>query len=441
MKTTFKQTIALLCTLVLLFGLCACSSKPAEPDEAPAPSGTGSDTAALPTDEKADMEPAEEPAAMEPAEEPASEPMPAAEAESVSDAAADTGEVPAMPDERIDQAAAFVLTAAEWNDNENWPFFTNLVNSGTLAFPSYGVDPRGRVKVTLTDDAGTPLPGETVKLQAGDATVWEAKTDKNGVAFLFHDPDTAPTHVLLEGEDGRHPLELPEGGDAQNPGQMRPVDELTIVRSPLAAKQEELQVMFIVDTTGSMGDELAYLQKDFNAIAGDVGSDGVRYSVNFYRDEGDEYVTRCNPFTADIGEVQSLISAEYADGGGDTPEAVAEILTETMAGDAGWSDSAAKLAFLIFDAPPHYGREEALDAAVRAAAAKGIRVVPVVASNAERETELFGRALAICTGGTYVFLTDDSGVGDEHLEPIVGDCEVELLHDVIVRIINENKVG
>ena len=68
-------------------------------------------------------------------------------------------------------------------------------------------------------------------------------------------------------------------------------------------------------------------------------------------------------------------------------------------------------------------------------------MVPVVASNADRETELFGRALAICTGGTYVFLTDDSGVGDEHLEPIVGDCEVELLHDVIVRIINENKVG
>ena len=221
---------------------------------------------------------------------------------------------------------------------------------------------------------------------------------------------------------------------------MRPTDELTIVRSPLAAKQEELQVMFIVDTTGSMGDELAYLQKDFNAIAGDVGSDGVRYSVNFYRDEGDDYVTRCNPFTADVGEVQSLISAEYADGGGDTPEAVAEILTETMVGDAGWSDSAAKLAFLIFDAPPHYGREQELAAAVRAAAAKGIRVVPVVASNAERETELFGRALAICTGGTYVFLTDDSGVGDEHLEPIVGDCEVELLHDVIVRIINENKV-
>ena len=57
MKSTLKQTIALLCTLVLLFGLCACSSKTAEPAEAASPSGTGSGTAALPA-----AEPAPEPA-------------------------------------------------------------------------------------------------------------------------------------------------------------------------------------------------------------------------------------------------------------------------------------------------------------------------------------------------------------------------------------------
>ena len=65
--------------------------------------------------------------------------------------------------------------------------------------------------------------------------------------------------------------------------------------------------------------------------------------------------------------------------------------------------------------------------------------MPVVASNADRETELFGRALAIMTGATYVFLTDDSGVGESHLEPIVGDYSVERLHDVIVRIIENSK--
>ena len=64
-------------------------------------------------------------------------------------------------------------------------------------------------------------------------------------------------------------------------------------------------------------------------------------------------------------------------------------------------------------------------------------LIPVVASNAERDTELFGRAIAILTGGTYVFLTDDSGIGDSHLEPIVGNYEVELLQDLIVRVIEE----
>jgi len=47
--------------------------------------------------------------------------------------------------------------------------------------------------------------------------------------------------------------------------------------------------------------------------------------------------------------------------------------------------------------------------------------------------------VAICTGAPYVFLTDDSGIGGSHLEPIIGDYEVEKLHDVIVRIINETK--
>ena len=43
------------------------------------------------------------------------------------------------------------------------------------------------------------------------------------------------------------------------------------------------------------------------------------------------------------------------------------------------------------------------------------------------------------TNGTYVFLTDDSGVGFSHLTPIVGDYTVDLLHNVIVRIIQESR--
>ena len=141
--------------------------------------------------------------------------------------------------------------------------------------------------------------------------------------------------------------------------------------------------------------------------------------------------------TSDVNQVKSLLTAEYAAGGGDTPEAVAKALTDVIVNNQGWDDNYAHIAFLIFDAPPHKGTDQEIDAAVRAAAAKGIHVVPVVASNAERDTELFGRALAICTGSPYVFLTDDSGIGNSHLEPIIGDYQVEKLHDIIVRLIRE----
>ena len=43
------------------------------------------------------------------------------------------------------------------------------------------------------------------------------------------------------------------------------------------------------------------------------------------------------------------------------------------------------------------------------------------------------------TGGTYIFLTDDSGIGYSHLEPIIGEYKVEKLYDIIIRTINEYK--
>ena len=185
---------------------------------------------------------------------------------------------------------------------------------------------------------------------------------------------------------------------------------------------------------------MRFLQKEFTAITNEIGTDNVRYSVNFYRDEVDDYVTKCNDFTSDARMLQASLNAELAMGGGDTPEAVAEALEKSVF-ESSWNNESVKLAFLIFDAPPHDGTEEEILKAVSAASEKGIRFIPVVSSNSERETELFGRALSIVTGGTYVFLTDDSGIGDSHLEPIIGSYEVRSLYDIIIDIINDYRQG
>ncbi|MBR1863240.1 MAG: VWA domain-containing protein [Ruminococcus sp.] len=347
----------------------------------------------------------------------------------------EAGETEVLPEEaepETDPGEAFVLTAGEWNDLNNWGFFANLVNNGTISFPSYGLDPRNRVEVTLTQ-GGEPCKNQTVTLYDKDGSpVWTAVSDREGKAYLFY---TAGQEIA-EVRAGSASAEV--SSKAEGDGQGNTVSSSTVsveLETEGGQTYGKTEVMFILDTTGSMSDEIAYLQKDFSSIAKEVSESdqNISFSVNFYRDEGDDYVTKTNPFTTDVKELQALINAEYADGGGDWPEAVAEILDETMDREGVWSTDANKVAFLIFDAPPHDEKAETVTNAVKAAAEKGIHIIPVVSSNSERETELFGRALAISTNSNYVFLTDDSGVGGSHLEPIIGDYEVELLHDVIVR--------
>ncbi|HBI85928.1 MAG TPA: hypothetical protein DDX71_06540 [Ruminococcus sp.] len=334
-------------------------------------------------------------------------------------------------------ADAFVLTAGEWNDNENWGFFSNLVNGGNIEFPSFGLDPTGRVAVKC-ERAGEPVRNAVAALYDGSDLIWSAVSDADGMAYLFYDPASNVSETLTLKVEGAEDVTVDASrkADQQNNGKSVSQASYQVELTGDTAVYDTTEVMFILDTTGSMSDEIAYLQKDFSSIAEEVAAENVVFSVNFYRDEGDDYVTKCNPFTDDLRKVQSLLNAEFADGGGDWPEAVADILSETMSPDV-WSDDTNKIAFLIFDAPPHDGREEQLQAAISNAAKMGVRLVPVVASNSGRETELFGRAAAIMTGANYVFLTDDSGVGDSHLEPIIGDYEVELLHDIIVRNIRE----
>ncbi|MDE6833135.1 MAG: VWA domain-containing protein, partial [Ruminococcus sp.] len=270
-----------------------------------------------------------------------------------------------------------------------------------------------------------------------------AVSGENGMAYLFY-PGTsaknlAEVRVSLGDASETVPVEISENENGQGNSSGNE-ETVSAVLDTEAYLKENMQVMFILDTTGSMGDEMLFLQSEFGAIAEAVGSENIEYSVNFYRDYGDDYVTKLNGFTSDTDKIVKLLNGENADGGGDTPEAVAEILTETMM-DTQWNDDAVKVAFLIFDAPPHDDKKEELERAVSAASEQGIRIVPVVSSNSERDTEIFARTLSIATNGTYVFLTDDSGVGESHLEPIIGDYQVELLQDIIIRIINDYRQG
>lgn len=370
---------------------------------------------------------------------------------------------------------AGLLTAGEWCDNENWGFFANLVQTGRFNFHTFGIAPYERVVVQAASD-GVPTEKVKVKLYtASGSAIAAAVTDHDGKAYLYYNlhgeafeagyvvltkPDGSEVTADLAdvsgsyavevqpdgGQQGKNPngdFDLPEAGgwsDGQQGSRnviLRSI-ELNVEVGSMTAPAKALDVMFVFDTTGSMGDELLYLQKEFEDIAGRVADQSTRFSVNFYRDQGDEYVVRSNPFSNDIREVAALISAEYANGGGDYEEAVDQALLDAVMAHE-WKEDAVKLMFLILDAPPHDTSEVAANLAVvvDAAAEQGIRIIPIASSGVDGKTEGFLRSIAMITGGTYTFLTNDSGIGGSHLEPTIGAYTVESLNDMIVRLIRE----
>ena len=97
--------------------------------------------------------------------------------------------------------------------------------------------------------------------------------------------------------------------------------------------QSEIDVAVVFDTTGSMGDELSYLQTEFDSIAQGVHDKfpavTPRWGLVLYRDKGDAYVTQKFDFTTDTTAFRANLAKQSAGGGGDIPEAVVQGLETT----------------------------------------------------------------------------------------------------------------
>jgi hypothetical protein len=210
-------------------------------------------------------------------------------------------------------------------------------------------------------------------------------------------------------------------------------------------ERETLDVALVIDTTGSMGDEIRYLQAEFSALSSSIESKypnaKQRWSLVVYRDQGDEYVTRWFDFRDNAEDFRDKLSMQVAAGGGDFPESPDAALA-AMA-QLAWrdDDKTARLAFWVADAPHHNDKATAMLDAIRGAKAIGVHVYPVASSGVDELTELTMRSTAQLTGGRYVFLTDDSGVGGAHKEPSIPCYFVTRLDQAILRMVDVELTG
>ena len=70
-----------------------------------------------------------------------------------------------------------------------------------------------------------------------------------------------------------------------------------------------------------------------------------------------------------------------------------------------------------------------------------IHIYPVASSGVDLTTELSMRSAAQVTGGRYLFLTDDSGIGESHLEPTIPCYFVTSLSNAVVRMVTMELKG
>ena len=347
-------------------------------------------------------------------------------------------------------STAGIVTAGEWRDLDHWTFWSGLMTTqgedGFSEMPSYWgfyVNQLVAVKYVQED---RPVIGAKVELSRNGKVVWTTKTDNKGFAYTWVSPfqeleAVSPDEltVTIEGaEMAGHP-ELTTWA-SQSDVKVNEYRKMTADAQPMISNKTD--IAFIVDATGSMGDEINFLKDDLVDILGQAtakadGNSVLRTAAVFYRDEGDQYVTRYDDFKTNVTSTVEFIKKQSADGGGDYPEAVHTAL-ETGLQKLSWGeDSRMRVAFLLLDAPAHHNQTviASLQKSIETYARLGIRIIPIAASGADKNTEFMLRFFDILTGGTYTFLTDDSGVGESHIAASVGDYEVEQLNELIVRLI------
>ena len=336
------------------------------------------------------------------------------------------------------QPQSGLVTAGEWNDLDNWDFYQKtLMKEPFKGFPDdWQMYTNHRIAVAITAK-NKPAANATVTLFRNDTPIWTAKTDNLGRAELWvgaFQKEKELNTALLRLKVNEQWVSTATISETQ-------VNRIALDET-LPSPTKQVQIAFMVDATGSMGDELEFLKMDLKKVINEVQKANNQLKIStgtvFYRDEGDEYVVKHSPFTEDINQTTEFISLQRADGGGDFPEAVDKALVQLN--QLQWQPEArTRIAFLVLDAPPHNKPAviSSIQYSVKTAAASGIKLIPVVASGIDKTTEFLMRFIAMYTNGTYVFITDHSGIGNKHLEPSVGEYQVEKLSDLMVRLIKK----
>lgn len=328
------------------------------------------------------------------------------------------------------------LTVCAYDDNANWDYYQSLITRGqeTGAFFDYQEKYKlsnNRIRLTIKDKVIAKIS----LLNDNDEVEFTTFSDNFGNAYLFNSEkrDTYKVKVTYtkDNEQVEKVLEVSDNSELDLETEKK--------------NNSVMQLMFVIDTTGSMGDEITYLQSEVKDVIQRIKTQNdnitIYLAIMVYRDHGDDYVTKYFDFTTDIDAQIANLSKEHADGGGDFEEAVDEAFTK--AATCQWlTNSSTNVLIHIADAPSHDSDVNKWFNAVNKLASQNVKIINVASSGIDKATEYLFRNECIRTGGYYCYLTNDSGIGGDHIEATVEEKPtVEYLNECLIRLISGIHTG
>lgn len=187
--------------------------------------------------------------------------------------------------------------------------------------------------------------------------------------------------------------------------------------TPVAEVQRpQIDVVFALDTTGSMSGMIAGAKQKIWSLANEISSGQPRPIVRFglvgYRDIGDEYVTKVTALSSDMDSMYDELMAFKADGGGDGPEHVNQALADSL-DKMEWKQGpkVLRLVFLVGDAPPHNDYNDGLnsESLAKRAQSKGI-IINTIRTGSDSTTGDAWQKIASLGGGQFHSIAQSGGM-------------------------------
>ncbi|MBN1243085.1 MAG: VWA domain-containing protein [Spirochaetales bacterium] len=370
-------------------------------------------------------------------------PSPAAKSSEASSRGEATGGAPAGAwEDAYAPPSSSGLKAGFSDDNEQYNYFLGFLDEYGYV-PHRELDVSGRVTLEVSDADGKAVANAIVTVRIDGKVVDRGVTLPDGRFRLYP--------AAYGGADGWDVSVESDSGDwagtvkADGPRSVAAaLPSPRNVPSPLP-----LDVLFVMDTTGSMGGEIERLKATIEIIHDNIASisprPAVRFGMVLYKDEGDEYVTRVVPFTEDLESFRKSLALVHASGGGDYPEDLEAALEDAVT-RMRWNDDGVRLAFVVTDATAQLGYKRDFDyvSSMRRAREKGIKFHTIGTGGLDVDGEYVLRQISHYSGGRYIFLTygergeSEGGVEGSVSHHTGSNFTADKLETIVIRFVKED---